>query len=334
MRTRTLLTTLAVAALGCTVLAPASATAWPFQRGDRTVPLELDGGSVEVQLVPDRGRALPLTRQGANRWAFEGSTTALVGGSYSIHLKNRTPERLKIVVGVDGVNVYHRDPIVGRADGDIGSILSPWSERLLRGWQLDSDTAQRFVFSPPEWSEGQGKAEHQIGTIVIQVYRERQWRRRPQRDSVSEGAPELEQRSEAERMNAPSAPIGTTSGDDVSSPVRTVHFVARTTYPEAWAEIDYGRGQPPRPPHRPRHYELLGLDLESASGGARIVAVEPGSEADRAGLEPWDVIVRVDTEDRPRPATVRRILRAKDRGDFVFLRVRRGPHELAVKIRT
>ncbi|HEV8631359.1 MAG TPA: PDZ domain-containing protein, partial [Thermoanaerobaculia bacterium] len=79
--------------------------------------------------------------------------------------------------------------------------------------------------------------------------------------------------------------------------------------------------------------DLLGLALAPAADGTRIVAVTPGSPADRAGLEPQDVIVRLDTVFGPSPATTRSILRAKDRGDYAFLRVRRGADELAVKIR-
>ncbi|MCD4750393.1 MAG: PDZ domain-containing protein [Thermoanaerobaculales bacterium] len=307
-----------------------SAEAWFRSGAERTIKLELANGAVEVQLVPDRGKALALVQDGKNRWVFDGSTEALVGGSYSIVLRNRTAERLKIVVGVDGVNIYRRDPIVGRADGDTGSILAPWGTRTLPGWQLDHERAQRFVFSPPEWSEGQGRTDSQIGLIVVQVYRERQPRWFGCQDKAGIRAPESGKKLEAESRSQAQPQIGTTSGDDVTSRVRTVMFESRTSYPEVWAEIDYGRHIPPP---RPRRRELLGIEVESTYGGSRILSVEPGSPADRAGLECHDVIVRIDTSDEPSPATLKRILRAKSAGDHVFIRVRRGPHELALKIR-
>jgi len=37
--------------------------------------------------------------------------------------------------------------------------------------------------------------------------------------------------------------------------------------------------------------------------------------------------------DEPSPQMVRRVLEAKDRGDYAFLRVRRGGDEIAVKLR-
>jgi hypothetical protein len=316
------------------------------------IRLPVASGWLEVTLQPDRGRPLPLAAAGPNRWMLAGPTTALVGESYSIVLANRTGERLKVVVGVDGLNVYEREVVGGRADRDVGSILAPWGERTLPGWQLGHDRAQRFVFSPREWSEGQGRTEAQIGLVTVQVYREwsdREWDhrdrgeslRRAPAESTEEGAsrghgspPSVQapgRSPRAQSLPAPDAAIGTASGDDVASRVRTVRFVAATSFPEVWAVIDYGRAA--RAPWEPPGVELLGLRIDGDRDGTRIVAVAPGSPAAEAGLLPWDVIVRLDTVTRPSPATTRRILEAKRRGDFAFIRVRRGGHELALKIR-
>jgi hypothetical protein len=297
-----------------------------------------------------------LIADGPNSWVFDGPTSELVGGSYSILLRNRTAERLKVVVGVDGLNVYGREVVAGTSSEDVGSILQPWSDRVLPGWQLDDARAQRFLFSPPEWSEGEGRTDSQIGLVAVQVYREWQepawqYHHRDDRDQRG-GAPSQEpsapgsERAPAEKPSgddavaeAPSAyrraPIGTASGDDVDSWVRTVRFVAATGFPESWAVIDYGRARHGWRPPRPRwEDDLLGLDVAPDAGGTRIVAVARGSAADRAGLEPHDVIVRIDTVPVPSPSATRRILGDKRPGEFAFLRVRRGPHELAVKIRT
>ena len=100
--------------LGLLIL-PSSASAGWFGQGDRLIELRHRGGRLEVQLVPDRGKALTLKQDGPHRWVFEGSTAELVGGSYSIVLRNRSSERLKVVVGVDGLNIYRKNRIVGRA---------------------------------------------------------------------------------------------------------------------------------------------------------------------------------------------------------------------------
>lgn len=294
------------------------------------IDLDIGDGYLEIELGPERGRALELSQESRNRWVFRGATSALVGESYSLVLKNRSAERLKVVVGIDGLNVYHREPIVGRSDGDVGSIVGPWEERTLRGWQVDDSLAQRFVFSPPEWSEGQGQTDSQIGRITVQIYRERV--RRPKRSERSRRLGSMREQEDSKRQSSEPA-IGTTSGDDVTSHVRTVYFAPRTSYPEAWVEIDYGL---PRPAWRPRpaHPYVLGLLLKSASGGVRIVSVEPGSDADRAGLEAFDLIVKIDTAQRPSLSAVRQMIRDKASGDYLFLRVLRGRHEVSFKLRT
>jgi hypothetical protein len=338
------------AGLVATLLAASPALARSAAVHDRAARLPIAGGSLHVALRPDDGRTLDLVSEGPHRWAFPGDTRELVGEPYSIVLRNDSPERLKVVVGVDGLNVYEREVVAGSAGEDVGSILPPWSTRVLPGWQVGNHRAQRFVFSPNEWSEGQGRTESSIGQVTVQAYREwrhpdwgerdGEWKQRGEAGSPrpgvtappSEPAPSTAEssRDSAPRAARPREPIGTTAGEDVSHSVRTVRFDAATDFPEAWAVIDYGRGGRGREWPEP---ELLGLGLAPDRDGARIVSVAPGSPAERAGLAPSDVIVRLDSVYSPSPYTARRILRGKDRGDYAFLRVRRGPHELSVKIR-
>jgi hypothetical protein len=344
-RTRTAPLTLALL-LAIAALPAHASSRWPGP--DSEVRLDLASGSLEVSVVPDHGGALPLVPSGGNRWIFQGSTADLVGRPYSIVLRNQTDERLKVVVGVDGLNVYERVAVAGRADEDVGSILSPWQDRTLRGWQVGHHRAQRFVFSPPEWSEGEGITDSQIGLVTVQVYRE--WRPRYEDWSAKDGAAGApapaepstpRQRQEGASESRPQAvrpPIGTTAGDDVESSVRTVRFVSASAHPEAWATVDYGRARHARrqPWEQPYGAGLgLGLDFDQDRDGrgTRIVEVEPGSPADLAGLRPYDVIVRIDTVSLPSANTTRRILQSKRRGEYAFLRVRRGAHELAFKLR-
>ena len=355
---RLALSALLLLAAAMLAAAPAHARRWGSDgtSGGATVHLDLAGGSLDVALVPDGGAPLRLGSAGPHRYTFTGATAALVGRSYSVRLRNRTGERLKVVVGVDGLNVYAKETIVGSSDGDTGSILDPWSDRTLAGWQLDDERAQRFVFSPPEWSEGQGITDAKVGLLTVQVYSERplqRWLERrgaqgePGGAAGSVGARPAPAEAQAEEARAPStktqadagsaprAPIGTTSGDEVTSEVRTVAFDAATRYPEAWAVIDYGTARVARVP-RPsiEEEERLGLTLEPARDGARIVAVAPGSPAERAGLATADVIVRLDTTFAPSVEQACDILRRKGSRDFAFVRVRRGANELAIKLRT
>lgn len=276
------------------------------------------GGALVVQLVPDGRSPLPFERDASGAWVFRGDTAPLVGRSYTVRLENRGRGRIKVVVGVDGVNAYFREPIAGRADRDVGSILGPGQERELAGFQVDEQTAQRFVFSPPEFSEGGQVRRARVGEIDVQVYEEYQPEvglggRRPETGAAPE--------------------IGTTAGEDVDSEVRRVAFTAATRQPIARLLLVYGRPDPdqgplPQPDHR---LGPLGVAVEDQSGGLRIVRVLPDALGDEMGLREGDLITKVDTSARPTATRLRRILRDKDRGDYLFLEVRRGRHVVSFK---
>ena len=292
------------------------------------VPLALPSGSLDVEVILENGRNLPFDRAGGDRYRYQGPTSDLVGRPYSIHLRNRSDERLKVVVAVDGVNVYWKAPLRGTADGDVGSILRPRERRELEGFQVDEQTAQRFVFSPPEWSEGSERAETRIGTIEVQVYREYRpiYRREVPAD-------EMDKRG----AQAPSAqaapPIGTTGGEDVDSNVRRVRFVSATSTPESRALLIYGRPERTRPVPEPWYGSRLGIRGEDTGDGIRVVEVLRGTLAEDVGLQPGDVIVKVDVTPEPRLSDLRRVLERKRSGEYVFLEIARRSHTLSLKLR-
>lgn len=319
------LPTLTLAALFLTAV-PAAAR-W----GPDVVPLALPSGSLDVEVILDNGRNLPFDRAGGDRYKYQGATSDLVGRPYSIHLRNRTDERLKVVVAVDGVNVYWKAPLRGTADGDVGSILRPGERRELEGFQVDENTAQRFVFSPPEWSEGSERAETRIGTIEVHVYRE--WHPIYRREAP---AGEMEKHgAQAPALQAAPGepPIGTTGGEDVESNVRRVRFVCATPTPESRALLIYGRPDETRPVPGPWYGSRLGIRGEDTEDGIRIVEVLRGTLAEDAGLLRGDVIVKVDVTPEPRLADLRRALERKHSGEYLFLEIARRSHTLSLKLR-
>jgi hypothetical protein len=278
--------------------------------------IEGEWGPLEIEIFPDGRRPLPLTLEGPDRWTYDGSTEDLVGESYSIRIVNGGRERIKVVVSVDGVNVIRKRPVTGRADADAGWILEPRWDTFLRGWQVDLETAERFVFSPPEFSEGAEAPGGRVGVITVDVYRE--WRPVVMEHDAWGG---LKQRSNA----AP--PIGTTSGDDVENNVRVVEFVARNPWPDARGEIVYGR------PHGRARGALLGVRVLEEREGLRVTDVVAGSIADDAGLRRGDLVTKIDTIPRPGLRDLRSVMASKRPGDYLFLRARRGPHQVEWKIR-
>jgi serine protease Do len=71
-------------------------------------------------------------------------------------------------------------------------------------------------------------------------------------------------------------------------------------------------------------WERLGLRVKEARGGLAISGVRPGSAAQEIGLEPGDVILKVNNQAVPNPDAFREALLTARRGRSVLLLVRRG----------
>lgn len=303
----------AMAALSGLMLMPAAAQEGDrFGRGQDRLRLPYgNGDTLLVELVAEGRAPMPFERDASGMWSFRGDTASLVGKSYTIRLENSGRSRIKVVVGVDGVNVYFRKPIRGSADGDIGSILGPGQTRVITGFQADEMTAQRFVFSPPEFSEGVQARGGRIGEIDVQVYEEARAMAGRAPDRAADARPE----------------IGTTAGEDVDSEVRRVSFMASTREPIARLLLAYGRPSAPPPPQSyPGNERLgpLGIEVEQGRDGLRIVRIERDGLGDDIGLREGDVITKVDTYARPTLNIFRRIIRDKARGNYLFLEILRG----------
>jgi hypothetical protein len=280
-----------------------------------------DGESLYVQVTADGRPPMPFERDSYGTWTFRGDTASLVGRSYTVRLENTGRSRIKVVVGVDGVNVYFRKPIAGAADGDIGSILGPGQTRVLTGFQADEQTAQRFVFSPPEFSEGAQGRGARIGEIDVHVYQE----------SLRASGRSIQDQAPGARPN-----IGTTAGEDVDSEIRRVSFVASTREPVARVLLTYGRPETNREPidEPTRGLGPLAIEIEQQRDGLRVVRVERDGLGDDIGLREGDVITKIDTFVRPTMQLFRRTLRDKRRGTYLFLEVLRSRgHVVNFKVR-
>ena len=76
-------------------------------------------------------------------------------------------------------------------------------------------------------------------------------------------------------------------------------------------------------------YPLLGVQVDgrNSSGGAKIVDVEDGSPADKAGLQPGDTVVRVNDRAIEDSDSLIAAIRSQDFGAVVSLEVTRGEEE-------
>jgi len=254
---------------------------------------------------------------------FAGDPHRLVGESYSISLKNRSHRRIKVVLGIDGVNVFRKKDLFHTAKDDVGWIIGPEKEIIVRGWQVSSSRAERFVFSPSEWSEGEGTGGR-IGEMLIDVYTEY----RP-REMIARKVIVGKDGQERVVLSGPPsrAPVGTTSGENVDSGVRTVRFTASSPRPDARARIVYGRKSD-------IIMDRLGIRVrENGYDQLEVTYVVPSGKADEAGIREGDILVKVDTLRDSDRSDLRRMLSRKRAGEYIFLDLRRGDNGLKLKIR-
>jgi uncharacterized iron-regulated protein len=76
----------------------------------------------------------------------------------------------------------------------------------------------------------------------------------------------------------------------------------------------------PRQPERPR----LGISIDAAPEGVRVISVVPASLAEQAGIRPGDVIVRVAGEPATRPGDVVEAVLRQAPGTWLPITVKRG----------
>lgn len=274
-------------------------------RGDSSLKISFGRNqSVTAQIITGDGRPVPFRWDGSNRWVYGEDRDALMGKPYTIRLRNNSSDRLKVVVAIDGLNVYFRERVEGRASGDIGSILQPNADRTIKGWQINEDEAQEFVFSPTDFAEAQGISEDQIGRIEIHIYQEY----KPRHDYRTAPGVEGQEKAQGE------SELGTAAGEVVDSEIRRVTFITATEEPAVRAFITYGRFE------RGSRWGggiRLGITGEAVDEGVMIKQVEVDSLADEAGLRRGDIITRVNNEQSPDLSDLRNATREKKRGEYV-----------------
>ena len=294
-------------------------SSWDYASKEKNVSNIIKISNIlEVEIIPDEMAPLSFKKSGDMYWKYIGDAKKLIGRSYSIKLKNNSHGDIKVVVGIDGMNVYKKKPIVHRSNGDTGSIIRARGVRTLKGWQITNTKAQRFVFSPSDWSEGAGTRETSIGKIRIDVYKK--YRRKYYRSSrrTKDGRKILSR-------SQPSPPVGTTSGKDISSEVTTVRFTTSTREPLYKALIVYGKKIQNEP-------DILGIIADESEHGIKVIQVFANTPADDAGIREGDIIERIGNDRNPSLWQYKKIINRKTKGDYVFLYIKRGNHTLNIKL--
>jgi hypothetical protein len=194
-------------------------------------------GEVSVEIVSDRGSAL-VTIPHKDFWSNGTRTVkkyleARKGENYGIVIRNNSPERIGVVVAVDGRN------IISGKQSDLGSsedmyIVEGFGRTQYDGWRTDKDTVHRFYFTDPadSYSVRTFQDSSAMGVVAVAVYREKE-RPRPRQEMKKQesapAAPATEGAGRGKSLSSADEAAGTGFGDSQYSPAIRVAFEPERT---------------------------------------------------------------------------------------------------------
>jgi len=243
------------------VLIAAIEAAPAYSLGRRVLP-----GEVGVEIVSDRGTAFQTI---PHKDFWTGIThvskrylEARKGECYGIVITNRTPERVGVVIGVDGRN------IISGKRSDLGNsesmyIVNAYEVARYDGWRTSQSEVHRFYFTDEadSYSVKTFSDASAMGVIAMAVFREKE-QPHPLREGKQEGqaapaAPSASLTPKSADRALSDERAGTGFGDATYSPVITVQFepernpIQKTLVKYEWRETlcrkgilpcDAGRG--------------------------------------------------------------------------------------------
>ncbi len=188
------------------------------------------GGNVDIEVVPDNGGVLQSVPH-SDYWkgdthVFKKYLEARKEENYSLLVRNRLPERVAVVIAVDGRNVISGKKSFLK-NSERMYIVEPYGQALIEGWRTSDDTVNRFYFtgSSDSYSAKTFGDTSAIGVIAVAVFREKE---RPamlhERESSTGKAPAAAAEPRLEKRKAGEDRAGTGFGREHYSPVEKVRF--------------------------------------------------------------------------------------------------------------
>ncbi len=130
------------------------------------------GNAVEVRIVSDDGRMLPVYPVKMSRDVRKVYAEAIKGDHYRIEVKNRLNRRVGLVIAVDGRNIISGTKSWLK-NSERMYILEPYGSGAFTGWRTAQDRINRFYFTdvPDSYAAAFGD-ESAMGVIAVAVYPE------------------------------------------------------------------------------------------------------------------------------------------------------------------
>ena len=116
----------------------------------------------------------------------------------------------------------------------------------------------------------------------------------------------------------------------IAGPLTANMHVPVNTFKDTWDRLNKGDAWG----HFPGHEPYIGVRGEQGATGAKIASIVPDSPAAKAGLEPGDIVLKLDGADLSDFASLSAAIRERQPGDRIKLIVKRGEEtkELRVKL--
>lgn len=197
--------------------------------------------TVSVEILGEYGRSLPRYPQSrdSDRDVTRAYIEAVPEASYSIRVRNNSPERIGLVIAVDGRNIISgKKSHLKRKEKMY--VLGPWQSASYKGWRTGKNRINEFFFTREIDSYAGAFGDYSaMGVVAVAAFRDRSYRppryyddqRRyreeaddtsRERSSKHGSAPRPGMRSESAQEAAP----GTGFGDERWSPSVRVDFDA------------------------------------------------------------------------------------------------------------
>ncbi len=189
-----------------------------------------DTSEVEVDVISDRGRSLPrypLRESGSA--VYKAYVEAGRGQHYSVRLRNRTSQRIGVVIAVDGRNIISGDRSNLRSDERM-YVLAPYQQESYEGWRTGKNRVNRFYFTDAGDSYSGAWGDYSaMGVIAVAAFREATPYQSPSQPWTQDSPGYSDQRGLRRAPPASAVPRaqsepGTGYGESEWSPSRRVEF--------------------------------------------------------------------------------------------------------------
>ncbi len=144
------------------------------------LPANADGGQQQKKKnMKNNNVSVSVLSNGNSIQEFEKDSRVFIEGrenwEYSVKLENHNSFRVKVTLGIDGVNVIDSKPI-GEDSKEMGYILGAGESTVIKGYRLDESNVASFRFTDGKSAYAntvKGMGGKTQGVIACRVYREK-----------------------------------------------------------------------------------------------------------------------------------------------------------------